>query len=217
MGSKTRRLRVAAGVAGHAHQADVRRAARAAARAAGSAGNRLETRGPHVLTTYTGSAASAIAQAGPAFAPPWAVERARLAATRRAELRALLAVLAEGVESEPLADAIDVRARVQALESVHPNFAVIDDVWESALAELRRGVAPSDLSVLRLDRSDVEAMKAAMPRADEVRGEPFEPEAAPAPREPGMRRVNRAVVPMALATLLAMASLGAADDPKEER
>lgn len=132
MGSKTRRLRVAAGTAGLSYQAQQRSAARAAARAAISGryaaeriefadGNRLEARGPK--------------------GPP---------------VRSISDQDALGAPFE--AEAIDLKIAGKSI----PQMA--------------------------------------------------EPETTPAPR-----RLNRAAVPMALATLLAMASLGAVDDPKEER
>jgi hypothetical protein len=153
VGSKLRRLRAKAGVTGHAHQKRQREAARrkehARLRVVGSASGRLGLEAaidgagklePEAKAGIEQALAEATAPA-PVGALPF-VPFLPLLQARLEERRIELAhVLGSHDGAEELADAITLAAR-SSVDSA-------DEVWERALAELRRGVPPAELSALR--------------------------------------------------------------------
>jgi hypothetical protein len=231
VGSKLRRLRVQAGVTGASYQAQQRADARRArsTKAAPASCTSCGSAVPDPRRMLCGECASRLARASVPIAPSWVYDEARKDHERRTRLAH---TLGSHELAKELADAIHAAALAAAHASVHPNQEVIDDVWEQALAELRRGVPASELTAVRarqLSAEDVRSERASRDRRDEVLGQPFEAEAIdlkiggqsvpqgaeqPAPRAPGMRRRSAP----AMGAILAMALLlGGGEPPRGSR
>lgn len=133
MGSKTRKLRQQAGVAGERYQAEQRKLAQARLRA-----ERLKSQAA-VTSKRSGAAADS------AFIHHPFLARAVKFEERKVKVRH---ILGSHDGADELADAIQLAAVARAQQSVHPNHEVIDAVWEGAIGELMRGLQPGELSAL---------------------------------------------------------------------
>ncbi len=196
MGSKLRRLRVQAGVTGYSYQARQRaetrraRSTKKAPAACTSCGSAV----PDPRRMLCADCSAKLAAASTMVRPSWAADEARTNQERRVRLMHLVGSHEGAAE---LADAIQAAALAKTHASVHPNLDIIDGVWEQALAELRRGVSPSELSVLR-------------PQGG-LQPAPREPR----PPAPGMSLARR--MPLLQQVLAVSMLLVLAADPKEER
>lgn len=223
MGSQLRKLRAKAGVTGRAHQKRQREAARRKERARfsfqdgniivglGSPGGQLRS-SEELRSKLT---PAMVAGASPAFASDLAFQKIRLE-----EQRIQLAhILGSHEGAEELADAIHLAAVARAQASVGQNSDVIQATWEQALAELRRGVATGDLTVLNGPKVLVvgddgpSAAAAIAMAAERVAPQVAAPPATP---EPGLRQPKRRMPPLAVLALLGMVG-GLAVPPRRDR
>lgn len=154
MGSKLRKLRAQAGVAGRAHQAMERAKARnreLADRAALTKLNSCSSCGSAVKDPrkqLCDGCALRLAASSTRLRPfvAEAIDRKVEFEERRIKVGHLLGSHEGAAE---LADAIQRAAIARAQQTTARNADVIDVLWGEALAELGRGVAPDQLSVLR--------------------------------------------------------------------
>jgi hypothetical protein len=217
VGSKLRRLRVQAGVTGLAHQKREREAYRRRERAGRAERAKLEFQDGNVIVATNSpggrlrtssdlherlkpAAAAFAGGAMPGIADDLAFHAAKLE-EQRLDLAHILGPHDGAAE---LADGIHLAALARAHASIHPNHEVVEAVWEQALAELRRGVPPAELSALRKPEPTVT-----------VRGDgpvsPPEP-VVDAPPRPRTRRSGAL-----LATVAVLAMLAGLEPPKGDR